>query len=180
MNRQGDYIARLPRYYEGVLEIEIIADALGDELDRVDLEQRILLDNQFILTSDTNGLAAQERLFSIIAAPSESLDFRRRRLIELRSKMPPYTIKWLQERLDAMLDGEYILQRSVGERTLYIYVLLTKAEYLPLIADYVLTVIPANMVVNVVLKYNTHVDLAGTTHRQLGRHTHRQLPVQPL
>jgi len=180
MSRAEDYVRRLPVYYAGVLEIEIIAEAWGRQAELFDHELSVLHANQFIATSDSNGLADQEALFGIIASSSESLEFRRKRLLDRRARRPPFTWLWLQERLDDLLEGEYVLLRDVGARTLTVYILLTKTEHLEFITTYVLEVIPANMVVNVVLKYNTHRDLSAFTHRQLARFTHAKIPVQPL
>jgi len=164
-----------------VLEIEIIAKAWGDQEELLDTEISRVNDNQFIMTSDSAGLADKEQLFGIIPSPGESLSFRRKRLMDRTARRPPYTWYWLQERLDDLLEGEYVISRNLAERSLTIYILLTKQEHLEFIASYVLEIIPANMIVNVILRYNTYGILGEvTTHRALGQYKHATIPVQPL
>ncbi|MCL2547896.1 MAG: YmfQ family protein [Symbiobacteriaceae bacterium] len=174
------YLESLPPFYEGVLEVEIIADAFGYSQEALRYEVRRIHNNQFIMRSDSIGLQEKEELYGIIASPTETLEFRRKRLIDRKSRMPPFTWLWLLERLDIILDGEYIASRDVGQRTLTIFILLTQAEHHEFIRAYVLDVIPSNMVVNVVLKYNTHADLATVSHEFLGEITHRKIPITPL
>jgi len=180
MSRAKGYIRKLPPYYAGVLEIELIAAALGSQGEQLDSELDRLLGNQFIKTSDSMGLLSQEQLLEIIPSPGESLEFRRKRLVDRRSRRPPFTWKWLQERLDDLLEGQYLIFRNLEEQSLRIYILLTKLEHVEFIQAYVLDIIPANMITNVVLKYNTHADLGLVTHRVLGQFRHGRIPITPL
>lgn len=181
MNRAEDYIRRLADYYRGgVLEIELIAEAEGQVVDALDAALQTLVNNQFIMTADSQGLSALEALYGLGNSPNESIEFRRKRLIEEKSKQPPFTYKWLQQRLDVILDGEYVIERDVRTQSLKIYVLLTKAEFLPLVADYIINIIPVSMIVSVDLLYNTYGDVAVKTYGALAAYEYGKIPITPM
>ena len=103
-----------PSVYDGVLEISVLAETDDVLLDQAlaQLEQAQL--NQFILTADEETIAVYEKMFSILANPAtETLQFRRERILNRMSLQPPFTMIWLRNKLnDIIVD--------YANRTLYI------------------------------------------------------------
>lgn len=100
-----------PIVYKGVHETDqLIAteNIMFDELDNLTTEVE---ENQFILTSNPRGLEVYERMLNIIANPeSDSIQFRRERIINRLSTAPPFTLKELRNKLNQLLGQDnYII-----------------------------------------------------------------------
>ena len=100
-----------PIIYKGVLETDKLVateNVMFDELDSLTSEAE---ENQFILTSNARGLQIYEKILNIIANPeSDSIQFRRERIINRLSTAPPFTIKELRNKLDQLLGQDnYII-----------------------------------------------------------------------
>lgn len=93
-----------PIIYKDVLEIdELVAteNKLFDELERLTLEVE---QNQFILTANARGLDVYEKMLNIIVnSQSDTIQFRRERLINRLSSLPPFTLRELKGRLNNLL-----------------------------------------------------------------------------
>lgn len=111
-----------PSVYDGVLEISVLAETDDVLLDQAlaQLEQAQL--NQFILTADEETIEVYEKMFSILANPStESLEFRRERILNRMSLQPPFTMRWLQNKLDEIIGvGKWNAYVDYANRTLYV------------------------------------------------------------
>lgn len=111
-----------PSVYDGVLEISVLSETDDVLLDRAlaKLERAQL--NQFILTADEETISVYEKMFSILANPTtETLQFRRERILNRMSLQPPFTMRWLQNKLDEIIGvGKWSAYVDYANRTLYI------------------------------------------------------------
>lgn len=111
-----------PSVYDGVLEISVLSETDDVLLDRAlaKLERAQL--NQFILTADEETISVYEKMFSILANPTtETLQFRRERILNRMSLRPPFTMRWLQNKLDEIIGvGKWSAYVDYANRTLYI------------------------------------------------------------
>lgn len=111
-----------PSVYDGVLEISVLSETDDVLLDRAlaKLERAQL--NQFILTADEETISVYEKMFSILANPTtETLQFRRERILNRMSLRPPFTMRWLQNKLDEIIGvGKWNAYVDYANRTLYI------------------------------------------------------------
>lgn len=111
-----------PSVYDGVLEISVLSETDDVLLDRAlaKLERAQL--NQFILTADEETISVYEKMFSILANPTtETLQFRRERILNRMSLQPPFTMRWLQNKLDEIIGvGKWNAYVDYANRTLYI------------------------------------------------------------
>ena len=111
-----------PSVYDGVLEISVLSETDDVLLDRAlaKLERAQL--NQFILTADEETISVYEKMFSILANPTtETLQFRRERILNRMSLQPPFTMRWLQNKLDGIIGvGKWNAYVDYANRTLYI------------------------------------------------------------
>ena len=111
-----------PSVYDGVLEISVLSETDDVLLDQAlaKLERAQL--NQFILTADEETISVYEKMFSILANPTtETLQFRRERVLNRMSLQPPFTMRWLQNKLDEIIGvGKWDAYVDYANRTLYI------------------------------------------------------------
>lgn len=111
-----------PSVYNGVLEISALSETDDVLLDRAlaKLERAQL--NQFILTADEETISVYEKMFSILANPTtETLQFRRERILNRMSLQPPFTMRWLQNKLDEIIGvGKWNAYVDYANRTLYV------------------------------------------------------------
>lgn len=93
-----------PEYYHQVREFIALLDAEEPELDLLEEKRIRLLEDQFVMTSSELSIRRRELQLHIQADPvQESLDFRRRRIINRYTTKPPFTIRYLQQKLDQFL-----------------------------------------------------------------------------
>ncbi|MCY9512382.1 YmfQ family protein, partial [Paenibacillus larvae] len=94
----------LPEFYGEIKEFQELMKTLDEETLLFQNEIDRLLNNQFVLSSDEIAVKRREDELRIQAYPQqESLDFRRKRIVNRYSTKPPFTIRYLQERLDFLL-----------------------------------------------------------------------------
>ncbi|MEK3722321.1 putative phage tail protein [Paenibacillus sp. FSL H8-0034] len=94
----------LPMQYHGLKEMVEITDTEDIEFDSLILQVKQMLDNQFVMTSNVQAIKRREQQLDIRADPTvEILDFRRKRLIHRYSTRPPFTARYLQNRLDELV-----------------------------------------------------------------------------
>lgn len=71
-----------------------------------------LFDDQFVMTSGPDAIKRREKMLGIQADPTtESLEFRRKRILNRYQTKPPFTIRYLQQQLDFLVGKD----RAVAE-----------------------------------------------------------------
>lgn len=94
----------LPDYYHDILDFIELTDTEEKELLSAEQALNQLFDNQFVMSSDERAVRRRERMLGIQADPTkESLDFRKKRIVNRYSTKPPFTMKYLQDRLDFLV-----------------------------------------------------------------------------
>lgn len=111
ISRKVELAKYVPRYYNGILEIDTIIDTENKEFEEMGIMFRKAICNQFIALADEDGIYAYEVVFGIEANPeTETLEERRQRLLNRASVVPYYTTMFLRSRLDEMIGaGNYTL-----------------------------------------------------------------------
>lgn len=115
MYKYTDY---LPSYLRGsVKEIEVLGDAIDPSAQSAQEHMTQAYINQFISRCDEETLRRRERLFNISADPeNESLEFRRKRLINRYCMRVPFTMNFLRRRLDEIIGkGMYKAYVTYGD-----------------------------------------------------------------
>lgn len=145
MSRLLEY---LPDYYVDSKQMTSLLMAQEIELDNIAagiLRQR---DDMFIMTASAQTLRRRERMLRIQADPAkESLDFRRRRIINRQSTKPPFTQRWLQNQLDRLIGpGMAVVTVKPAEFLLMVTTNIENANLFKEVQHTIQTVKPANMV----------------------------------
>lgn len=97
-------LSYLPEIYHEIVEVLELTDRSDEELARLYEALDRWFQDQFVLTSSEQAVKRREQQLGIKADPNaESLEFRKKRIINRYSTKPPFTIRYLQERMDYLL-----------------------------------------------------------------------------
>lgn len=122
MRLDTDLPAQLPPWFRRILDYQALCLAEGKELEALASAMTATADNLFFQTMDAPAVRQWEQVFHITPNPAtETLDFRRQRLLNRMSTQPPFTLGFLENRLDALVGaGKWTLELDYGQYTLYI------------------------------------------------------------
>lgn len=138
-----------------------------------------LLNNQFVDTADVNGVKKWEEELLLFPKLSDSLDLRK---FAIKTKLIEPSVnsyRAIKSRLISLL-GEDNFTLTVTDYTVNVFLQLGLNSKLDSIKKLLRNIIPANMVLNVDMDYNTHGDLSVYTHGELAEYTHYELRNEVL
>lgn len=147
MNRLLDY---LPEIYHGVVDFVELTETEAQEFISVEQAINTLYSDQFITESSEQAIKRRERILGIQADPTtETLDFRRKRLINRYSTKPPFTIRYLQQRLDFLVGaGLTIVGADAQNFVLTVTTNIDNAALFKEVERTIKVIKPANMIYN--------------------------------
>ena len=145
MNRLLEY---LPEIYHEVIDFVELTETETPEVISAETAIQRLLDDQFIKSATESTIRRREKILGIQADPNtETLDFRRKRLINRYSTKPPFTIRYLQRQLDNLVgEGLTIVSADVQNFTLTVTANIDDASVFKEVEHTVKVVKPANIV----------------------------------
>ncbi len=117
-----DLIALLPPWYREILDYQAICRTEGERLNALAQELTAVGDNFFFQTMGESAVSQWEQIFRIVPSPStESLAFRRTRVLNRITIRPPYTLGFLYQKLDELIGkGAWTVRVDYPNYTLYI------------------------------------------------------------
>lgn len=138
----------LPEIYREVEDYKDISLSESAEFDLVDDAIQQSFDDQYVLTSDESAIRRREKMLGIQADPTtESLQFRKRRILNRYQTKPPFTIRYLQYQLDNLVGpGMTIVSVDVQEFILYVTANIDDAPVFKEVQHTVEMVKPANLI----------------------------------
>lgn len=105
MIREVDLIEHLPSFIQQFREIRQIMNAENPEFQLVIDEGERIKNNQFIETSDLNGISRFEKLLNIHPSSDDTLQSRISRIMTRWNDVVPYTYRALIQKLVQLCDG---------------------------------------------------------------------------
>lgn len=134
-------------YYTEPIEAKYIRQGTGKLLDVFFYELERLKVNQYILTADELGISQLEKEFDIVPDYTiEDLEFRRQRLLNRNTTKPPFTLEYLHERLDALIqEGSYKINMDYPNYAMDLEIGMDHAQMYQEIAFTVGNMKPANI-----------------------------------
>lgn len=170
----------LPPFLAEYREYRYLFDALWGEISEND--QSILdriesaLNDTFIASVDEAGIRRWEKMLSIIPSVEASLEDRREIIRMKLVGERPYTYEKLEELLNKLLgEDQYVMQMTSAYELSVLVELTSRFQYAAAV-DLLNKIVPANIGVNVGLRYNQHNKYIGIyTHDQMAAYTHQQL-----
>jgi len=138
----------LPEYYRLIEDFRELDQTETIELDLLQGAVDQLFSDQFVMSSSLQAVRRREQMLNIQADPTiETLDFRRRRILNRYQTNPPFTIRYLQRQLD-MLVGPGMTIVSVDPQTFVLTVTanIDNASVFREVLYTVDTIKPANLI----------------------------------
>ena len=138
----------LPNIYDAILEFEGLIASENALFNNLDVETEKVRNNQYALTADIDGIIAYEKMLNIIPKPAtETIEFRRQRIINRLSMVPPFTFRFLKQRLDEIIGVDrYTVSIDYPNYTLYVESSAENQEWFHEILVTVTKLKPANIV----------------------------------
>jgi len=173
---QPNILEYLPDIFKNIREMKAYADAEKPELEKLWKAVDDAYNDQFLYTMTENGIKRWEKILKISPMGTDTLDDRRFRIINRYNIQLPYTYRMLEAHLQKMCgkDG-YVMSYNKETWTLSIKIALTSKKQYQEILNLVNQMIPANIILEYGLLYNTHEILSAYTHEQLSAYTHESL-----
>jgi len=144
----ANLIAYLPGMYRDIREFLELTQAENAEFDALADAVTQLLDDQFVDTASEQAIKRRELQLGIRAdTTTETLEFRRKRLINRYSTKPPFTVRYLQGRLDFLIgSGRATIEVDVQNFILKVTLSIPDAAFFKEIQHTIHAVKPANLV----------------------------------
>lgn len=138
----------VPHIYSGFAEYENLMSAEDTLIEEVENAAADLHDDQFAMTATEEGVEHYESMLKIIANPStETLQFRRQRIVNRMAFVSSFTTKALESRVDAILGkGQYNLYIDYDKYTIYVESAATDQNWFNEILITMARTKPANMI----------------------------------
>lgn len=143
-----DLLALLPPWYRRILDYQEICQTEEAQFEALGEEISAVADNFFFQTMDEGAVSQWEQIFRIIPNPStESLEFRRARVLNRISTRPPFTLGFLYQKLDELIGpGEWTVTVDYANYTLYIESSAENQQYATEVSYTINQIKPAHIV----------------------------------
>ena len=164
-------IEYLPPVLAEIREFKILGESEDLQLDNLKTEINSLTNELFVTTAERVGLDRWEKILNI-SNSSTDIEFRRFRIL---SRLNSFGLT-LNQRLSAIVGkGNYKVDYYFKEDRLKVSLTLDTKEYEKEVRRMLDEVVPANLIIDFGLLYNTHEILGRFTHEQLSKYTHQKL-----
>lgn len=144
----------LPEWFQQIEEFKQIMAVEGNMLEKVEKNMGEVYQNHFIKTADKEIISDYEGWMEIRNQAGESLDYRRERVLQKLNTLPPFTIWFLRNRLNAVLgeDG-YLLCVNPTECMLEIRIISDRPRAVEMVFDLMRDILPAHLYLAMIRQY---------------------------
>ncbi len=173
------YEKYLPPFVKDTREFQILSEIEGEILEEEKQAKEDLEADQWIITATEGGLKRRAKLLSTAKEEGESLEDFRQRVLFLWNHHSPYTYFHLLDWLEGICDKENVaVDMQYDKYYLHIEIRLIKKQLQEEIRKTVRKMIPANIVLDVTLRYNLYGELKPYTHGELKRRNFRYIDLR--
>lgn len=167
----------LPPYLKNYQELKAITDdAEQPEIESLWVSLESTMNDQFIPYATENGVSRWESILGITPKETMTLDERKFTIITRLNEELPFTQRRLEDFLKGVCgEGGYVYEAHNEDYIINIKLALANENNYQDVVNYLSKVIPANMIANVIIMYNSHEQFSAYTHSQLGAYTHDRL-----
>lgn len=181
MDREINILNYLPEFLKEFREFRELAAAENPELLSAWELLGAVLKDQFVADATENGVKRWETILKLFPKGSDSLDLRKFRILARLNEKLPYTRRVLESQLDALCGkAGYSVELRNNEYTLVVRVALTEKGMFDEVGSLLERTVPANIIIDLSLLYNTHAILSRYTNVQFAAYTHEQLRSEVL
>lgn len=165
-----------PDVLKNVKEFKCLAASYQDEFDKLWDVKAEMADNCFISDMNVDCISRMEQQMEIANKASSSLEDRKLNVLVKNAQCPPYTMKELEKRMDTLCGrGCYSMWLSAENYKIWALLAVGIRDRLADVKALFEAMVPANMLIDVSLRYNYNSSVAGYTHSQLAAHSHTAL-----
>ena len=137
----------LPSLYRENKEMEGLMNAEQPIYDEAETDAKFAFSRQFVVTADEKGIEQYEKILGIMPTDTDSLEFRKRRVITRLSTTPPYTLNYLKQQLTTIFGaGNFNAWVDYGKRELYVDSFINNISLFFELETFIAKVKPANMI----------------------------------
>lgn len=181
MIREVNLISYLPLFIQKFKEIAEALNAENAEFENAWKAVDAAFSDLCLFTATERGIARREKMLGIQPKVLENLAERRFTLLSKINVKTPFTKSMLSEQLETLCGkGNYNVEIDYDAYTVNVLVGLVAKNSFDDVADLLERFIPANMVINLGLKFNRHDMFKSITNGQLKQYTHSQLRNEVL
>ena len=142
-----DILELLPPWYKRVLDYQQICNSEREQLDVLSLEIAAVAENMFLQTMGVPAIEEWENIFKIYPSSSDTIEFRRARILNRVSTKPPFTLEFLYQKLDELIgENRWTVYVDYTNYTLYIESSAENQSYAQEISVLLNTIKPAHIV----------------------------------
>lgn len=138
---------QLPGWFKPVLEYIAIMQGYAAELSRYEGDAEKIGKNFFLQTCDLETIRYWERLLRLSVRYGDTEDFRRERIIQKLSRIAPYTVRHLKDRLTDLFGTDYTLEVNPASCRIKIFVTSDRYGAVDLLYDVINDLVPAHLYV---------------------------------
>lgn len=176
MAKEVDLLAYHSNIIQQIREFKVLSEVENAKLECVWQAVEDAINDQFAPTLTDNGCKRWESIMEINAKDTDDLDFRRFRILSKLNEQLPYTYRMLELQLRTLCgENGYTMVLRNNEYTLIVKIALTSKNKYSDVESTLRKYVPANIVLDVSLMYNTHEILSLFTHEQLAKYTYYEL-----
>ena len=176
MIRIVDLLSHLPQFICEFFQIQSIMKAEEPEIQKMEDDSEIVKDNMFVTSTNEDGIKRFEKMFGIVPSSNDTLETRRARVMARYTTTATYTMHGLIERLNAICGVDnYTIEFIPNEYRIKIVFSLRVKDLMKTIESMMYEMIPANMICECTLQYNTHETLSKYPQYILEQLTHKEL-----
>lgn len=137
----------LPDWYTGVRELDVLMTAEDKNMKMIQMNIDKVKSNQWIQTADEQVISYHEWILNIIPNPTtESLVFRKQRIINRLQSTPPFTINYLTSHLNQFFgEGNYELRIDYTNYQIYLESAAENSNWFYESLIFIQKIKPANM-----------------------------------
>ena len=176
MAKEVDLLSYQSKIIQEIREFKVLSEVESPQHECVWQAVEDAINDQFATTLTDNGCNRWESIMEINTKDTDDLDFRRFRILSKLNEQLPYTYRMLELQLRTLCgDNGYTMVLRNNEYTLVVKIALTSKNKYSDVESTLRKYVPANIVLDVSLMYNTHEVLASYTHEQLTNYTNYEL-----
>lgn len=165
-------ISYLPGFLQEYYEYRKIFEAVQTEADRIGFRIEKLFNNNFVESTDEEGIAHYEEIYRVLPQEGATLEDRRFSVLSAMNIELPYTYRRLEQMLTLLCGvNGFEIHLDHNAYSIEIKVALTAKNNRRKISELMYNFLPANLVYGVTIIYNQHQTLAGYTHADLSAFT---------
>ena len=165
---ENRYFYYLPNTVRELQEFQKLGEIEGTVLEEEKTAKETVVNNQWILTAERNGLLRLARMMGLHGAEVMETERLREEILFRWNSRSPYTLFHLQDWLDGCLGADSYTVKVQQEKYLMQLVLeLWVKEKKEFLEKHLRRIIPANLMLEVKLNANTYGKLQVMTHGQM-------------